>query len=114
MSKPNKDQTTGTDDPLSLSMTDEEFETMMKGFSDEELLAYMENVREAVAKNPAAFPWATQQRLDDIAGKEEIFRKNIHAANESQRQADIATATMNRSADRLLAVFNEVDKSKGN
>lgn len=114
MSKPNKEQAAGSDDPLSLSMTDEEYDAMIKGFSDDELLAYMQNIRNAIEQNPEAYAWATQEMLDDIACKQETFRKRVRIAKEAQRQADIATAKVDRTADRYLAQFNEVDKSEGN
>ncbi len=113
MSKPKKDEPDKLEDIFDLSMPDEDFDAMLRGFSGQEKLAYMQNVRLAAMKDPKAYPWATQEWLEEAERQEDIYRKAIETAEAAERKAEMSRAEFERSADRLLKVFSKTDQSKG-
>lgn len=92
--------------------TDEEWEAMIAGFSDEELIAYFERIREARANDLDAFPGFTDEMAEDLKATTEKFKESVKQVKIAELDLAIARKNVEIDADNLLRILP--DTGKGN
>ena len=66
-----------------------------------------------MSQNLDDFPGITMEILDEIKKHSENFEHEVEKCKIAGRDAAIATAEMERSADAYLSALNKIDKSRG-
>lgn len=92
--------------------SDDEWEKMMSGMTDDELVAYLRTVYELLSSEPDKYPpTITPELLEEIRSGADKFEVSIHRAKIAEQNAAMAKAAVERTADALLAALP--DKKKG-
>ena len=97
-----------------ITMFDDEWDDAVKDLDDDELVKYGEQIMEAMSQNPQDFPGITPEMLEQMRVYNEDFKASIELSRIADREAAIATARMEASADAYLTALANNDKSKGN
>jgi hypothetical protein len=87
--------------------SDEDWEKMMRGLGDKELLEYMRRVYEAISQDPEASGLVPPDVLEEMRAGTDKFEKAVRAVKIAEQNEVIAKADLARTADALLAALPE-------
>lgn len=96
-----------------MSMFDDEWDEALNDLSDDELVEYIVRVYETISKDPESFPEVTPEMLDHMRDVAEKFETSIETAKAADKQAKIAEAELNKTADAILLTMSNDDNAKG-
>ena len=91
--------------------SDEEWEKMVGSMNDAELIAYLRNVTEALAHDPAASAVVPPDVVEDLKTNTDKYQTTVRDVEIAEQNAALARAALERTADAILTSFP--DKTRG-